>query len=177
MKNLTRLLALSVSTFALMMSCKSVLAQDGSAWGNMDPQQLQQMIQQRMTDAIRGQLAVTDDSEWNIIEGRLSKVIELKTDTMFSGLGGFRGMMGGRGGGQMGGRGGLLNLAQSSPESDALQSAIDSNLPADQLKSALDKFYEARKQKQAALTSAQDQLRQVLTQRQEAILALMGMLN
>jgi len=179
MKTLTRLLALPVATFALMLGSKGVRGQEPPAWGNTDPQQMQQMIQQRMMDILREQLAPNDDAEWGVIEGRLQKVMQLKMETTLSGMGGFRGAFGGGrgGGGQTGGRGATAALSQPGPEAEALQSAVDANQPADQLKSALDKYYEARKRQQAELANAQEQLRQVLTLRQEAILALRGMLN
>src|ERR1700681_2797430 len=95
MKKLTRLLTLTVTAFALVLGCPHVFAQPRPDWANMDPQQMQQMIQQRLMDSLREQLVVTNDADWNAISGRLTKVLQLKMETMFSGMGGFRGMMGG----------------------------------------------------------------------------------
>ena len=74
-----------------------------------------------------------------------------------------------------GGRGGFG--PQPSPEAEALQQAIDNDVPADQLKDLLAKYNASEKVKQAALAAAQANLRQVLTVRQESQATLMGLLN
>ena len=66
--------------------------------------------------------------------------------------------------------------AQSNPEAEALQKAIDANAPTAELKAAVAKFVEARKQKQARLEEAQDNLRKLLTVRQEAVAFSLGLL-
>jgi hypothetical protein len=169
MKNSTRLLRLTVSAFALILSCGGVLAQPPD-FRNMDPQQMQQQMQQRMMESFREQLVVTNDSEWKIIEERLSKVVRMRMETMFSGMG----MMGGMGGGP-GAR--FPGFGQPDPNAENLQKTIESNAPAAQLKSALTKLREARKQKQAELAKAQEELRKVLAVRQEATLVLSGILD
>lgn len=153
-------------------------------WQNMDPQEIQKMIQQRMMEAFRERLEVTDDAEWKIIEERLSKVTQARMATMADGGGmmGFGGMGFGRGGpgggGPPGGGRGFQNLfGQPSPESQALQQAIDAKASAAEIKTQLAKFQAARKEKQANLVKAQNELRQVLTPRQEAIAALMGLVE
>ncbi len=117
-----------------------------------------------------------------IIEERLSKVTQARMATMADGGGmmGFGGM-GGRGGpgggGPPGGRGLQSLFGQPSAESQALQQAIDSKASAAEIKSRLAKFQAARKEKQANLVKSQNELRQVLTPRQEAIAALMGLID
>ena len=152
-------------------------------WQNMDPQEIQKIIQQRMMETYRERLEVTDEAEWKIIEERLSKVTQARMATMSDGGGmmGFGGM-GGRGGpgggGAPGGGRGFQNLfGQPSAESQALQQAIDSKASAAEIKSRLAKFQAARKEKQANLVKAQNELRQLLTPRQEAIAALMGLID
>jgi len=150
-------------------------------WQNMDPQEIQKVIQQRMMEALRDRLEVTDDAEWKIVEERLTKVTQARMATMSDGAGmmGFGGMGFGRGGpgGGGGGRGFQNLFGQPSPESQALQQAIDSKASAAELKAQLAKFQAARKEKQANLAKAQNELRQVLTPRQEAIAALMGLVD
>jgi Spy/CpxP family protein refolding chaperone len=68
-------------------------------------------------------------------------------------------------------------FGQPSAETQALQQAIDAKAPAAEIKSKLAKLRELRKQKQAELVKAQDDLRNVLTPRQEAIAALIGLLD
>ena len=68
-------------------------------------------------------------------------------------------------------------FGQPSAESQALQQAIDSKASAAEIKSRLAKFQAARKEKQENLVKAQNELRQLLTPRQEAIAALMGLID
>lgn len=178
MKKLNRLILL-ISAASLLSSAARVAAQpqpqDGQAQGmrnmggmgmGMDPQQMQQ----RMNEFFRERLAVTNDAEWKVIEGRLAKVTQLRMETLIGGMGGMR-MGGNRGGG------GFPGMGQPSPEAEALQKAIESNASVADLKTRLEKFREARRQKQEALAKAQDELRQVLSLRQEATLVTMGMLE
>jgi hypothetical protein len=175
MKTLSELATFTLVIAALGLACGKASAQPS---GNDDPAQFQQQMQQRMAAFIREQLVITNDDEWNIIEPRLTGVMKLKMETMFGSISGFRGMGGNRGGDTPGrGRRNFAALAQSSPEADALQKAIDSNAPAQELKAALANLRDARKRKQAELTAAQEQLREVLTFRQEAILVSMSILD
>jgi hypothetical protein len=57
-----------------------------------------------------------------------------------------------------------------------LQKAIDAKAPKAEVKAALEKYVAARKAKQAELEKAQEELRKVLTSRQEAIATLNGLL-
>lgn len=155
-------------------------------WQNMDGQQMQQFIQRRMMETFRERLEVTDDAEWKIVEERLGRVTQARMATVADGAGMMgmgamafgRGGPGGRGGEGPGGGRGLGGLfGQPSVEAQALQQAIDAKAPAAEIKSKLAKLQEARQQKQASLLKAQDDLRKVLTQRQEAIAVLMGLLD
>jgi hypothetical protein len=137
---------------------------------------------QVQVDGLRDSLAVTNDAEWDVISPRLLKVVQLKSDESIAEIAKmaapFMAMMGGMGGG-MGGMGGGANFlgAQPDPTADALQSALDNNGSVAQVKAALAKFREAKKQKQEALASAQAALKEVLSVRQEAALALAGYLE
>ncbi|MCW5553826.1 MAG: hypothetical protein KIS67_16910 [Verrucomicrobiae bacterium] len=155
-------------------------------WQNMDGQQMQQFIQRRMMETFRERLEVTDDAEWKIVEERLGRVTQARMATVADGAGMMgmgamafgRGGPGGRGGEGPGGGRGLGGLfGQPSAEAQALQQAIDAKAPAADIKAKLAKLQEARRQKQADLVKAQEDLRKVLTQRQEAIAVLMGLLD
>jgi hypothetical protein len=150
--------------------------------GGFDPAQFQQRIMER----VREQFDVKSDDEWKVIEERLQKVMQARMDVGFGGFG-FGGFgRGGRrdGGGNtqpggdnqnQGGRGG--SLFQQSAEAEALQKAIDSKGSADELKAAIAKLRAARKDKEAALDKAQEELRKVLSVRQEAIAVMLGFLK
>ena len=148
--------------------------------GNFDPAQMQQ----RMMERYKEMLEVTDDTEWKAMEPMVQKVMEARRDTMGGmGRGMFgRGGPGGGGGGgnaqpadQQGQRRGMFGGAPN-PDADALQKAIDSKASKAETKAALDKYLASRKTKQAALEQAQENLRKVLTSRQEAIATLNGLL-
>jgi hypothetical protein len=187
---LNRILTLCAIATTLTMSVGSLLAQDnnnndgnnggqnrrnrnGGPGGNWDPAQMQQ----RMVDGIRDRLDFTNDTEWAAVEPLVTKVVTARMESM---AGGMRGMMGGRnrGGGQGGpggGRGGMFGPA--SPEAEALQKAVDDDAPAAQIKDLLAKYKAAQKAKQAKLEAAQADLKAVLTTKQEAQAALMGLVN
>ena len=75
-------------------------------------------------------------------------------------------------GGRRGGFGGT-----PSPEAEALQKAIDDNAPTAQIKAALAKYKASQKAKQAKLVQAQENLRKVLTIKQEAQATLLGLVD
>jgi len=89
------------------------------------------------------------------------------------GGGGF-GPPGGSGGGAPGGMGGFNR--EPDPELDALRKAVEGKASATELKARLADLREARKKKLEAFEKAQDELRQVLSVRQEAIAATLGLL-
>ena len=68
-------------------------------------------------------------------------------------------------------------FGQPSPEYTALQDAVNNNAPADQIKSLLVRYNVSQKAKEEKLKAAQDNLRAVLTVRQEAEATLLGLLN
>ena len=144
--------------------------------GNFDPEQMRQ----RMMERYREQLEIKGDDEWKAIEPRVTKVMEARRDVGFGGGFGFRGMGGQRRGGDEGNRDSGRRRefgGTPSPEAEALQKAIEAKASNEEIKTKLAKFREARKAKEANLTKAQDDLRKVLTVRQEASAVMMGLLQ
>jgi Spy/CpxP family protein refolding chaperone len=192
---MNQLLTICGTAAALMLSVGTVSAQNDNGGGgggfgggpggfrNMDPAQRQQM----MMDRYRQELNFTNDADWNAVQPLIQKVTEAQRDSMsgrFGGMGrlfrnrgggGNGGPGGGPGGGFGGGRGGFG--PQPSPEAEALQKAIDDNAPTAQIKDALAKYEASQKAKQAKLTQAQEELRKVLTVKQEAQATLLGLLE
>jgi len=123
-------------------------------------------------DMYRDRLEVTDDAEWKIISERLGKVTQARMETFADSMG-----MGGFGGPGGGGRGFQSMFGEPSAESQALQKAIDAKAPTAEIKEKLAKVREQRKQKQANLARTQEELRKVLSPRQEATAVLMGLLD
>jgi len=150
----------------------------GQGRGNFDPDQMRQ----RMLEGFREQLEVKSDDEWQIIEQRIGKVWEARRDVGAAGAGGMR-MMARRpqGGGDNQPQGDQANRrrfgGEPSAEEQALQKAIDSNASTADLKAAIAKYRESRKQKEATLENAQQELKEVLNVKQEAIALSMGLIN
>jgi hypothetical protein len=151
---------------------------------------MRQMMEQRMKD----QLGASDD-EWKVLGPRLTKVMNLRRQT--SGAGGmgrmFMGRRGGQGdqgdrpgrpqGGQEGARRGARGPFGQEPTAvdkaaEALQTTLqNADATADEIKAKLTALRGAREKAKQELATAQQQLRQVLTLRQEAQLVMMGMLD
>jgi hypothetical protein len=160
--------------------------------GNFDPAQRRQM----RLDQAREQLEVTSDDDWKVIGDRVVAVIDAETEA--AALRSRGGGPGGRGGRNRGGNNGNADTANNgnaqqpqqntggnrngrfgapSPELEALQKAIESNAPADEVKAALAKLHDVRKAKQSKLEAAQEELRKVLSVRQEGQAVLAGLLS
>lgn len=128
----------------------------------------------------REMLEINADDEWKVIEPLVAKVGEARRDVGFGGMGrmmrppggGGQGGPGGQGGGGRRGFGG-----DPAPEEEALQKAIETKASSADLKAAMAKVRDARKAKEAKLAAAQDNLRKVLSARQEAQAMLLGLLN
>jgi hypothetical protein len=144
------------------------------AMGGFDPTQLVPM----MVDRMRQSLVVTNEDDWSVISVKLQKVMQFHFEEQIAGL---SGVMKNMGGGMGGGGGGLrfLTMLGSTPDptEDALQQALDSNAASAQLKTAMAKLRAVRKAKQDEKIKAQDELRDLLTIRQEATLLSMGILD
>lgn len=187
MKTINQWIVAGAAVVFLGMGANQAMAQRGG--GNFDPAQMQQ----RMMDRYKEQLEVKSDDEWKIISVRITKVIEARTSL---GRGGFQNRRGGGGPGgapgatdaggdpnqnrrNRGGNngGGFGAPAEVDPTAEALQKAIDAKAPAEEIKAKLAAYRASRKDKQARLEKAQDELRQVLSLRQEGIGVLAGLLQ
>jgi hypothetical protein len=147
--------------------------------GNFDPAQ----FQERMVERYRDRLEITDDAEWKAIQPRIQKVIEARMALESGRRAAFdRGNRGDRTG--RADRNGSDQNQQQRPAStnapdpatDMLQRAITDKASSSDLKTASAQYLAARKARQATLEKAQEELRMVLTQRQEAIAMLAGLL-
>ena len=150
--------------------------------GGFDPTQFMDMMLDRMQEQLE-----FSDEEWKAVRPLVQGVMEKQRATRGQGMGGMfgRGGRGGRGGqpgeqpgGPQGGRGGRGGQPGAGyfPEQAALQAAIDSNAAAADIKTKLDAYKKAVVKNEAALKKAQDDLRAVLSVKQEAQLTLFGML-
>lgn len=190
---LARFTGLALLATALLLNVGNLVAQDrqgggggGGGRGNFDPEQMRQ----RMMERYRETLDIKDDAAWKLIEERVTKVTEARREVGVGGRGfggpGMGGPRGNRGGGAdtanaqggQGGQGGRRAFGgEPNPEYEALQKAIEDKASNDEIKAKLAKYRDSRKAKQAKLVTAQEELRKVLTPRQEAAAVLLGLLD
>lgn len=177
-----------------------VRAQDGPGPGGFDPAQMRQ----RMLQRVREQLEVKDDAEWKVVSERIQKVMEARRG--LGGPGGFGGFgfmgpggppprpdgVSGTEGGPpsddsgppappesaAGGPSGPMAFNRpSNPELEALRKAVEAKASSSELKAKLADLRAARAKKEAELEKAQEDLKQVLSVRQEAVAVAFGLLK
>lgn len=168
-------LAMAALAAAFVVSTGSVSAQDEGGrrrgGGDFDPAQMRQRMMERYREA----LEVKSDDEWKVLEGRIGKVFDAQRDTRM-GMS-FRGPRPQGGNDRGGDRGRNPFGGEPSPEAEALQKALESKASSEEIKVKLAKYREVRKAKEANLEKAQDELRKLLTVRQEATSVAMGLLK
>ena len=152
--------------------------------GRFDPERMRQMMAERMKEQLGA-----DDDAWKVIQPRLMKVMELNRQTSGGpGRGGmfFRGLRRPRAGADAqdpGGRRGPQGqpdreLTPVEKAGDQLRTTLeDESASPEQIKNELTALRTAREKAKQQLGAAQQELRQILTLRQEAQLVLMGLLN
>ncbi len=188
MKKLTLIkqaLALACVCGGLILSNAKVMAQGGR--GNFDPEQAKQMTLDRYKEA----LEISDDAEWKAIQTKIIAVLKAREEAQSGGRGGFgrggRGRggnnqdagAGGAGGGGRRGGGGFGSMwgGEVNPDIEALQKAVEAKASPDELKAKMAKLRESVKAREAKLVAAQDDLRKLLSVRQEATSVTMGLLK
>ncbi len=127
-------------------------------------------MQARMAERMKEQMKVSDE-EWAVLQPKLAKVMEAQRASRGGMMGGF-----GRGrGGPDGGAQAETPLAKAS--SELRQTLEKEDASANEIKERLAAVREARKQAEENLKAAREDLRSVLTPRQEAALVVVGMLD
>jgi hypothetical protein len=148
---------------------------------NFDPAQ----FRQDRIDRAQEQLEITNNEEWKAIAPLVGKVIDAERDVMAMRVGGMFGGRGGRRGGENANNNGGEQqrprrnnfFGEPSAAVTALRDAIDAKAPESELKAKLAAVRAETKAKEAALDAAQEDLRSVLTVRQEAIAVSDGLLK
>ena len=155
----------------------------GGNRGQMDPAEMQKRMEefrQRASARMREQLGVKDDAEWKVIETRMNAVQEAQRNTRGGDFGGMmgRGMRGDRGGRGQGGDRPEAQQSEVSKKMAALRAVLENEkAEATEIKKALEEYRGARKKAEEDLAKARASLREVLTQKQEAQLVMMGTLD
>jgi hypothetical protein len=126
-----------------------------------------------VVERIQQDLEAKDD-EWKVIEPLLSEVVKGQFSQFMSTMGG----MFGRGGAPGGAPGGAMGFGPAAQEIQALRTALDNpSTSSEDLKAKMKAVRDARKKAEEALQKARENLRKVLTLRQEAKILLAGMLD
>ena len=185
MKQLKQVLAVAGIAAALGLGAGNVAAQGRPQRGNFDPEQFRTQMMERYKE----RLEVKSDDGWKVISERIEKVTAAQREARIGGFGGFGGRGGGgrrggggdaaAGGGAAGGgadRGNRFG-GPTNPDVEALQKAIDDKASNDDIKAKLAKVRDSLKTKEADLAKAQDDLKKVLSVRQEAIAVTLGLLK
>ena len=113
---------------------------------------------------LREQFDVADDAEWEVLAARIAKLADLR-----------RGAAAGATGANVAS---VPNNKRSgrSPEQDALRAAVADKLPEAEVRARLSRLHDVRLQEEAKIAKAQEELRAVLTVRQEAVAVMVGLL-
>jgi hypothetical protein len=168
---MSSLKVLAVVGAFMLAGASSALAQDR---GNFDPAQ----FRQRMMDRLKEQLGSTDE-EWKVLQPKVEKVSTAQNNAR--GGGGFGGGGRGRGRDGGGGGGGGGDNAPQTPVARAsrdLRTALENkDTPAADIQAKLAAYRDSRKKANEELEAARKELKELLTQRQEAILVVNGMLE
>jgi Spy/CpxP family protein refolding chaperone len=155
----------------------------GGPGGPPDFAQMRQMMMERMKEA----LGASDD-EWKVLQPKIEKVQQLQRDAsggrgmgmLFRPPGGGQGGPGGPGAGP-GGPGGFFGNQNPSPvqeKANDLRTTLDNkDAKPEEVKAKLQALRDARAKAKEELGKSQEDLRGLLTQRQEAVLVMMGMLE
>lgn len=196
MKHLAALclgLAVSGSAFAQEQPQPQPQPQQPERRGGDDNRNRFEEFRQRANDRMRESMGATEE-EWKVLLPRIEKVQTLqrnaRTTSGFGGLTGFGGGdrgRGGPGGGERRPEGGNTagGTAAATPEVPAavqksrdLQTALaNKDVSPDELKAKLQALREARTAAKAELTKAQEELKGIVTIKQEAQLVAMGVLE
>lgn len=146
-------------------------------------------FRQRFSDRMKELMGASDD-EWQVLSPRIERVQQLQRSAstgrsgmsmLFSrggGSGGGRGGPGGGGSSRDFSRGAEQPAAPVEQKAKELQASIDNKgAGSDELKLKLAALREERDRARAETAKAQEELRELLTMRQEAILVMMGVLE
>ena len=175
-----------LSAIALAASAFLATAQDAPPQNRGDRGGTPEEFRARMEERVKTSLKVTND-EWTVLQPLIEKVTTKQRDAMAGRFGGFGGRGGGPGGDRGGAPGGTSGGAPGgergadrpgAAESQALRDALEKDsTSAEDLKAKLNAIRETRKKATAELAAAREELKKVVTVRQEAVLFSMGILE
>lgn len=129
----------------------------------------------KVMDKLRKKLEVEDDEEWKIFKVRIDAILKAQKDSSFGQPDMMSLMLSNNANSGLPGM--LANRRRSANrERNNLQKAIDAKVDQAELNRALQSYLNKRKRMKEKLEKAQEDLRDILTPRQEAIATLVGLL-
>ncbi len=137
--------------------------QRGERGQRMDPEQMRQ----RMAQRLREQLQISDE-EWQVLQPRIERVTNAQRDLRSGGWGGRRGP---------GGPANEPNTPLARASQELRQTLDNENASEQEIHQRLEAYRAARQQAEAELKTAREELRELLTPRQEAQLVIMNILE
>jgi hypothetical protein len=155
--------------------------QGGPGGGNFNREDWRKRMQERMQQReqrMREELGMTED-EWEVIGPMINEIQRKQRDAMSGGRRrGFGGPGGGPGGGPNGPEAQPPEGEQEETAADALRKTLENKeAPAAEITEKLAAYRKEIEGKLAEVKAAREELRKVVTQRQEALLVLMGVLD
>jgi hypothetical protein len=141
----------------------------------VDPSIIRKAAMARYMERLRQQLGATEE-EWKVLEPKVDKLLQAQQE-MRAGVRGIGGI--GGGGGRQGFFGGNAGQASEVEEAAAAlrESARDPDVTARDTVLALKDYRSARNKARQRVADAERELKELLTQRQEAILLMNGLLE
>jgi hypothetical protein len=182
MKNVKQMLAMGFVAVVVALAGAHLAAQDAKeSKESKDSKEVQDadngpdpaIVHPKRMERIRQQLEVKGADEWKIVEARVARVMEAEHGMSLNGS--LKKRLAKR---EL--PPGYSKKSKHTAEAgglDSLQEAIDSSASATDLKTTLEKYHQVRRERLAKLEKAQDDLRKVLTIRQEIQAILLGLLE
>lgn len=135
----------------------------------------------KMLERYRSKLEVKDDAEWAIIQARIEAVFKAQHELQSALQATQRRARssGGKSGKSTAGAADSARVSDEDPGAEvlALQKLVESRAPAQEIKPHLARVRELLRERQEKLNTAREDLRMVLSSRQEAIAVLNGLLR
>jgi hypothetical protein len=145
---------------------------DRSSRRSFDPAQFRQQMTERMKEMLG-----SSDDEWKVIEPRLEKVMQLQRDSRGGGMSFMFSRSRDRSGSSSDRSSSQSQSAVARAAADLRSAIQDKSVSADEIAKRLANYRQAKEQAKQDLVKAQADLKELLSQRQEAQLVMMGMLE
>jgi hypothetical protein len=144
---------------------------------SVDPSIIRKAAMARYMERLRQQLGASEE-EWKVLEPKVDKLLQAQQEVRagIRGIGGGGIGGGGRGGGFLGANSGEPSEVEEAA-SALREAARDPDVPARDTALVLKDYRSAREKARRRVADAQRELRDLLTQRQEAILLMNGLLE